>query len=254
MAEQTIICPRCDFEQASSDECLKCGVVFSKRFPDQADNVSDHQKRHERPVGSRVENTSGKGWDAFVPPDIRGWNWGAFFLNFLWAIGNRTWIGLLTIVPLIGLVMPFILGFKGNAWAWQHNRWENIEHFKRVQRKWAIWGVTFLLLFFAASAGLVQFMFWQGEPTSGEHVVSVDWLPKSATDISFYKVDGFGWIRNYDCLIPEKDFLIMAKKRGWEMTDEGPNYYYEKWHANGGGASVHYDKENQRLTVHSNHR
>lgn len=254
MASKTITCPKCDFEQADSDECLKYGVIFTKLWGNHKNKASSHEQESHEPVTSRVENTSGKGRDAFVPPEIRGWNWGALLLNFLWAIGNRTWIGLLTLVPYIGLVVPLILGFRGNAWAWQNNRWESIDHFKRVQRKWAIWGFSLVLLFVAGSTGMVHLMFWQGEPTTGKQLASVDWLPQSATDISFYKRDGFGWIRNYDCLIPVEDFLIMAKRRGWEIQDEGPNYYYEKWHDNGGGASVYYDKKTRRLTVHSNHR
>jgi hypothetical protein len=35
--------------------------------------------------------------------------------------------------------MWFVLGAKGNEWAWQKGKWLSIEHFKRTQRKWA-WG------------------------------------------------------------------------------------------------------------------
>jgi hypothetical protein len=81
-----------------------------------------------------------------VPPEIDRWNWGAFFLNWIWGIGNNTWIALLTFVPFVGiLVMPFVLGAKGSAWAWRNGRWDSVEHFKRVQRKWAIWGVVIFI-------------------------------------------------------------------------------------------------------------
>ena len=36
-------------------------------------------------------------------------------------------------------VMPFVLGAKGSRWAWRNGRWDSVEHFKRVQRLWAIW-------------------------------------------------------------------------------------------------------------------
>jgi len=75
-----------------------------------------------------------------VPPEIRGWNWGAFLLNWIWGVGNDTFIALLTFVPFVGLVMPFVLGAKGNSWAWRNGRWDSVEHFNRVQRLWAIWG------------------------------------------------------------------------------------------------------------------
>jgi Cytochrome oxidase complex assembly protein 1 len=75
-----------------------------------------------------------------IPAEIDRWNWGAFLLNWIWGVGNNTFIALLMFVPLVGLVMPFVLGAKGSRWAWRNGRWDSIEHFKRVQRKWAIWG------------------------------------------------------------------------------------------------------------------
>ena len=37
-------------------------------------------------------------------------------------------------------VIPLLLAFKGNEWAWQNKRWESVEHFKRVQHIWTMWG------------------------------------------------------------------------------------------------------------------
>jgi Cytochrome oxidase complex assembly protein 1 len=93
-----------------------------------------------------------------VPAEIDRWNWGAFLLNWIWGIGNNTFIALLVFVPLFGLIMPFVLGAKGSGWAWRNGRWDSIEHFKRVQRRWAIWGFVLLLgsiaLFGALFGGL----------------------------------------------------------------------------------------------------
>lgn len=88
-----------------------------------------------------MENTSGQGAAAVIPPELDRWNWGAFFLNWIWGIGNNSYIALLMFVPGVNFVMLFVLGFKGNKWAWRNKRWQDIEHFKRVQRKWAIAGV-----------------------------------------------------------------------------------------------------------------
>jgi len=103
-----------------------------------------------------VENTSGQGARAVVPPEIRRWNWGAFLLNWIWGIGNDTYIALLCFVPLVNIVMPFVLGAKGSEWAWRNKRWDDIAHFRRVQRIWAIVGavifavsIAFFALFFA---------------------------------------------------------------------------------------------------------
>ncbi|MGZ0655170.1 cytochrome c oxidase assembly factor Coa1 family protein [Coraliomargarita sp. W4R53] len=90
------------------------------------------------------ENTSGTGKMAEIPQEIKGWNWGAFFLNFFWGIGNSSYFALLMCVPFVNFFVPFILGAKGNQWAWQNRRWIDVQHFKRTQRKWGITG--FLLV------------------------------------------------------------------------------------------------------------
>jgi hypothetical protein len=92
-----------------------------------------------------------------MSPVLTRWNWGAFLLNWIWGIGNGTPVALLTLVPVVGLVMPFVLGVKGNAWAWRNKRWDSLEHFARVQRRWAIAGVIVwicgIALFVAIFAG-----------------------------------------------------------------------------------------------------
>jgi len=109
-----------------------------------------------------MENTSGQGKAAVVPVEINRWNWGAFLLNWIWGIGNSTFIALLMFVPFINIVMPFVLGAKGSAWAWQNNRWESVDEFRRVQRLWAIWSVVtyviviglFTLLIFTVTSAI----------------------------------------------------------------------------------------------------
>lgn len=90
-------------------------------------------------------NTSGMGKGHLIPAGVQGWSWGAFLLNWIWAIGNQTWIGLLALIPYIGFIFSFMLGFKGREWAWQNKRWDSLEHFNRVQKKWSVWGVVFVL-------------------------------------------------------------------------------------------------------------
>lgn len=72
------------------------------------------------------------------------WNWGAFLMNWIWGIGNKTYIALLCLIPGVNLVMIFVLGARGNQWAWKNNRWENAEHFNRVQNLWAAFGLGML--------------------------------------------------------------------------------------------------------------
>jgi hypothetical protein len=101
-----------------------------------------------------------------VPAEIDRWNWGAFLLNWIWGVGNNTFIALLTLVPFVGLVMPFVLGAKGSAWAWRNGRWDSIAHFKRVQRLWAIWGAVLWLggiVFFGGIFGSVFYVLKNSE-------------------------------------------------------------------------------------------
>ena len=90
-----------------------------------------------------------------IPPEIDRWNWGAFLLNWIWGIGNNTYIALLSLVPIVGFVMLFVLGAKGSKWAWRNGRWDDVEHFKRVQRRWAIAGVVIWAGSFLLFAGVI---------------------------------------------------------------------------------------------------
>ena len=90
------------------------------------------------------QNDSGTGATAVLPPELLGLNWGAFLLNWIWGVGHSTWISLLCFVPCVGNVMPFVLLFKGNEYAWQNRRWESVEQFRVVQKKWATWGIAIL--------------------------------------------------------------------------------------------------------------
>lgn len=56
------------------------------------------------------ENNSGLGKVETMPDGIKGWSWGALFLNWIWAIGNKTWLGLLALLPYVGIVVAIVLG------------------------------------------------------------------------------------------------------------------------------------------------
>ena len=99
------------------------------------------------------DNNSGGGSSITLPPGIKGWSWGAFLLNWIWAIGNRVWIGLLSIVPYVGFIIAIYIGFKGRELAWRKKRWDSIEEFNRVQKKWSTWGV--ILVFGVAGIGIL---------------------------------------------------------------------------------------------------
>jgi Tfp pilus assembly major pilin PilA/ribosomal protein L40E len=123
--------------------CTKCGT----KNPDNAQFCTScgtscaRDEKMEIPFGAGSGATS-----AAVPPDqvpagVKGWSWGAFLLNWIWAIGNRSWWGLLAVIPYIGFVVAVWLGFKGREMAWRNRQWDSVDHFNRVQKKWSQWGV-----------------------------------------------------------------------------------------------------------------
>lgn len=107
-----------------------------------------------------------------VPPEISGWNWGAFLTFGLWSFTNKVWIGLLALVSLlvtlinplsllfgifIVIVMPFVLGAKGNVWAWRSRQWRSVQDFKSHQRAWAKAGIIIfpvILVLYGIALGL----------------------------------------------------------------------------------------------------
>lgn len=100
------------------------------------------------------ENTSGHGPAAIVPAEVKRWNWGAFCLGWIWGVGNSCWVALLGLVPIVNLVMPFVLGAKGNEWAWRNRKWNGIEEFHKTQKIWATVGLCLVIGGTVAVVGL----------------------------------------------------------------------------------------------------
>ncbi len=92
---------------------------------------------------------------AEIPRELDRWNWGAFLLNWIWGIGNSTFIALLMFVPLVNIVMFFVLGAKGSRWAWENRAWRDADHFRRTQRSWAIAGLIAWVVVLGGSAWLI---------------------------------------------------------------------------------------------------
>ncbi|KYH35528.1 hypothetical protein CLTEP_04670 [Clostridium tepidiprofundi DSM 19306] len=98
-------------------------------------------------------NTSGHGKFAEVPANVNKWNWGAFWLTWIWGIFNKSYIALLSLLPILNFIMPFYLGFKGNELAWRNNEWYDVEELHKTQKKWSIAGWIFALIVIACIAG-----------------------------------------------------------------------------------------------------
>lgn len=100
-------------------------------------------------------NNSGKGNNLKTPSGLKKWNWGAFFLTWIWGLGNGTFIPLLSLLPILNFIMPFYLGINGHRMAWESRYWSDVASCNRTQRKWGIAGliwhvflIVLLLLYF----------------------------------------------------------------------------------------------------------
>lgn len=102
--------------------------------------------KREIPDGAAYDERSGQGPSSVVPPELKGWNWGAAGLSFIWGLYHHVWLSLVVFVPLVNIVWWIVLGVKGNEWAWRSQRWVSVDEFNQMQAKWKPWGITFLVL------------------------------------------------------------------------------------------------------------
>lgn len=100
-----------------------------------------------------MENTSGHGQFATVPEEVKRWNWGAFWLTWIWGLFNGVYISLLGLIPVVNVFMSFYLGAKGNELAWRNRYWHREIDFLNTQKKWAIAGWIPGILFWSGVVG-----------------------------------------------------------------------------------------------------
>lgn len=145
-----------------------------------------------------------------------------------------------------------------------------------------------LIKFFGILAGLVFCGFililcvtWTSEPKLEMHVDSVEWLPSTASDISYIEETGMGAMRIAEFAMSQADLYAYALENEWELVakekvsiffrDEihsGDKSYqrpfeenvldtalvYEKRYHNGGGITLVYDPQEQRGYYWYSHR
>lgn len=100
----------------------------------------DQSIKTKPPIPTISEIASAPAPGTQLPDTIKGWNWGAFWLTWIWGIRNRVWISLFALIPVVGIVIAFVLGAYGTEWAWETGRWTSVEAFRRSQRRWSIAG------------------------------------------------------------------------------------------------------------------
>lgn len=114
-----------------------------------------------------------------LPNDLQGLNWGGFFLPISWGLTHKsgyayaflallligmfsgeitTMMSTLTAGIILRTVISLVYLFKGNEIAWKHRFFQSKEHFKSIQRIWAVWGIVLFVV--AAICLTIMFVFF----------------------------------------------------------------------------------------------
>ncbi len=124
---------------------------------------SETAAKAENAIGSEIQefgqsnyqtqyDTLPSGNDPALMEHIKGWNWGAFFFNWIWLIPIN--IGLAIVIffanmftcGLANLIFSIYLGIKGNELAWTNVHFRDVEEFKEIQKRWSIAGLVCVFL------------------------------------------------------------------------------------------------------------
>lgn len=65
-----------------------------------------------------------------------GWNWGAFIMPLQFGFGNKAYLALLTLVPLLNVVWMFVTGAQGAQWAYDSGAFRTVEEFNGAMESW----------------------------------------------------------------------------------------------------------------------
>ena len=122
---ETKQCPYCaELIPKNSTYCNVCKTSLN--------NIYSNNSAQIKPANNQFNNE--------IPNNLKQWNWGAFWLTWIWGIGNKSWLTFWALIPYFGIIWMFVCGCKGNEWAWKNKSWTSIEEFTQVQRKWTIIG------------------------------------------------------------------------------------------------------------------
>lgn len=138
---------KCKYCQADLDEntkfCTNCGAI-NEHFTGSRDGMFNKINNSEiLSTGNIAVQKS-----SFFKKQLPGvFNWGAFSITSLWALGNKLYlIAFLSIIPIVNVVLWFVAGFKGNEWAARNNAYRDMEEFSRVQESWNRAGFLFFVI------------------------------------------------------------------------------------------------------------
>ena len=89
------------------------------------------------------------------------WNWGAFCLTWIWALGHGLYaVAILAFLfsgtgPVAGIVM----GILGNELAWKYRSFASYEEFQKVQSAWTRAGIIVVVVMVLLVPAVAVFLF-----------------------------------------------------------------------------------------------
>ncbi len=119
---------------------------------DQNISVDIYNKQNQMQTNQGIDSNYAVYNPDYVPDEIKGWHWGAFFWNWVWLVPVNTTLAIIMCFANIftggisTIVLAFYLGIKGNEMAWQSKQYKSIEEFKEEQKKWTLTGLICILV------------------------------------------------------------------------------------------------------------
>jgi len=223
---------------SASEEAAKWEAAQGRTDQPAAEGSADQAAARPSPPGAEIAPGGPP-----IPNDIRRWNWGAFFLSWIWGLGNRTFIAMIILIPMaasavlrdspyvlianaIELAIMIVLGAKGSVWAWRNRGWNNVERFRRSQSRWALAGVIVFVLSACAGtfAALAEFGYLGRGSVAARNAASA---MQTKRMITYRNAEyGFSFHYNGNLLTQKKD----VRDEGYATGD--PDYamvFYDKY-------------------------
>jgi hypothetical protein len=164
-AADSRVTPNTEVENAATGARLTAGMIPGIIFPTSAAAAANPMTSMGSGSmigsGSAVSNYPREGFGSgATEEDLKKFNWGAFFLNWIWGLNHKypmaliaLGLGILSNIPLIGLLFAVgqigfcvWLGMQGNRVAWESGRFSTVEEMHKCQKIWATWGLGLLIM------------------------------------------------------------------------------------------------------------
>jgi len=170
-------------------------------------------------LGKRISN----GGSTDEIEGIHKWNWGAFFLGWIWGISNGVWISFVTMIPIVGFIFRFYLGIDGNRLAWKNKKWDSVESFHNSQRNWAIAGVVVFFCSIAYSVLAVVAQMPEDNSVNASTSYSVRGVEPSSVNATSVPIVGCAYYEcpyKGDCVsLPANGHCVDDSANAWRCDD-----------------------------------